>query len=758
MLIRIAHLATRFPRAVLIGALVVALLCGIFGAGAASGLKSGGFVSSDAESTRALDLLADHFDGAAPNYILLVESSAGVDDGAVRTRALRAVDTIRAHERTTDVQSYWTAPSPAIASALRSTDGEAGLIAVHLAGDETEIQDSAGELGGALTGTADGITVRAGGVAATFHEVNEQITHDLAIAETAAIPLTLVVLVLVFGSLVAASLPLLVGLFAIAATLAILRLFTLFTDVSIYAMNLTTALGLALAIDYSLFIVSRFREELANGLDPRAATVRALQTAGRTVLFSALTVALSLSAMLVFDLYFLRSFAYSGVAVVVAAAAASVVVLPAALVLLGHRVNALDLRAPILRLFGRTPAPLGAMVPEQTGWYRLVRRVMRFAVPVSVVIVALLLFLGSPFLGIKFGYPDERVLPTSAASRQVGDEIRAEFPRADPGGNTTIVLDDFRDERAVAAYAAQLSEVDKVTAVLSSAGVYVSGNRLGATPPGMANESGTYLSVTSALDPFSPAGGEQLESLRAVPAPAPALFGGAAAMNHDSLDALADRLPLAGMLIVLTTFAVLFLFTGSVILPLKALLLNTLSLTAAFGAMVWIFQEGHLEGLLNFTAVGYLVPTMPILMFCLAFGLSMDYEVFLLSRIREEWLRRRAGRTGSEFAAEDNAESVAIGVARTGRIFTAAAVLMAIVIGALTTSKVSFIQLMGLGLTLTVLADATVIRALLVPALMKLMGPFNWWAPKPLARLHDRFGFSEEPGDARTVEESPVRV
>ncbi|MBF6349915.1 MULTISPECIES: MMPL family transporter [Nocardia] len=782
MLIRIAQLVTRFPRAILVGALAVALLCAVFGATAASGLKSGGFVSSDAESTQAGELLADNFEGAAPNYILLVDSAQGVDSPTVRARAQATVDTVRAHPGTTSVQSYWTAPSPAVAAALRSTDGKSGLIAVHLDGDETQMQEAAGELNAQVTGTIDGVTVRAGGAAATFHEVNEQITHDLAVAEAAAIPLTLIVLVLVFGSLIAASLPLLVGLFAIAATLAILRLFTLFTDVSIYAMNLTTALGLALAIDYSLFIVSRFREELAGGLDPRAATVRALQTAGRTVLFSALTVALSLSAMLVFDLYFLRSFAYSGVAVVVAAAAASVIVLPAALVLLGHRVNALDLRAPLLRLFGREPAPLGAMVPEQTGWYRLVLRVMRFAVPVSVVIVALLLALGSPFLSVKFGYPDERVLPETAASRQVGDEVRAEFPRADPGGNTTIVLDGYRDEQGIGAYAARLSEVDDVTGVLSSAGVYVSGNRLAPTPPGMVNDTGTYLTVNTSLDPFSPAGGDQLTQLRAVPAPAAPLFSGAAAMNEDSLDALADRLPLAAILIVLATFVVLFLFTGSVILPLKALLLNTLSLTAAFGAMVWIFQDGHLEGLLGFTAVGYLVPTMPILMFCLAFGLSMDYEVFLLSRIREEWLRRsayraragalrgdaslppsgltrarRAHRTGSDFAAEDNTASVAVGVARTGRIFTAAAVLMAIVIGALATSQVSFIQLMGLGLTLTVLADATIIRALLVPALMRLMGPLNWWAPKPLARLHHRIGLAEET-EVRPAAEPPVRV
>lgn len=755
MLFRIAQLSTRFPRTVLMATIVIALLCGAFGAAAPAHLKPGGFVSENAESIRAARLLADNFDGAAPNYVLLVDSPDGVDTPAARARGLQIVEILRTRENVSGVRSYWTA-QPMIAAALRSTDGKRALIAAYLDGDETRIQQSAGEITDQVTGTRDGVTVRQGGVAAVYHDVNEQITHDLAVAEMAAIPLTLIVLVLVFGSLIAAALPLLLGLFAIAATLAILRVFTMFTDVSVFALNLTTALGLALAIDYSLFIVSRYREELAAGLDPTAATIRAVRTAGRTVLYSALTVALSLAVMAIFDLYFLKSFAYSGVAVVAAAAAAAIVTLPAALVLLGHRVNNLDLRAPILRLFGRTPTTPGVMIPERTLWYRTVLRVMRHAVPVSVVIVTLLLVLGSPFLSAKFGYPDDRVLPTDSAARQVGDELRQEFPRANSGEYTTVILDGFHDRQAVGAYATRLSEVDDVTAVLSAAGVYASGNRLAPAPPGMVNDTGTYLTVASSLDPFSPAASRQLDELRAIPTPAPALFGGAPAINVDSLDSLAARLPLAGLLIALTTFAVLFLFTGSLVLPLKALILNTLSLTAAFGAMVWIFQDGHLADLIGFTPVGYLVPTMPILMFCLAFGLSMDYEVFLLARIREEWLRRRATRTGTEHADEDNAQAVAVGVARTGRIFTAAAVLMAIVIGALTTSRVSFIQLMGLGLTLTVLVDATVIRALLVPALMRLLGPVNWWAPKPLARLHARIALTEEPEPAPRRTPEPV--
>ncbi|MBF6102049.1 MMPL family transporter [Nocardia cyriacigeorgica] len=752
MLIRIARLTTRFPRIVLAVAFALAVLFGIVGATASAHMKSGGFTTDDAESTRAAELLSENFPGASPNFVLLVSSEAGLRDPATSARATELVDTLRARDDISGIQSFWTSP-PAMAAALGSTDGNSGLIIAEIEGDENRIQQVAGELTEQLTGTSDGVTVRQGGIAAVYHDVTEQITHDLAVAEAVAVPLSLIVLILVFGSLIAASLPVMVGLFAIAATLAILRVVTLFADVSIYALNMTTAMGLALAIDYSLFIVSRYREELAAGLDPVAATTRAVQTAGRTVLYSAVTVALSLAVLSVFDLYFLKSFAYAGVAVVLAAAAAALFVLPAALVLIGHRVNALDLRAPLRRMFGRDPHPSGPMIPEHTLWYRTTKQVMRFAVPVAVVIIALLLALGSPFLGVKFGYPDDRVMPDSANSRQVGDALREEFPRADAGASGTIVLDDFHDQIAVADYAARLSRVDDVPAVLSSAGVYVSGRRMAPGQPEMANDTGTYLTVATDLDPFSPEGSEQLEQLRAVPAPAPTLFTGAAAVNADSLDALGSKLLLAGLLIALATFVVLFLFTGSVVLPLKAIVLNTLSLTAAFGAMVWIFQEGHFSDLIGFTPVGYLVPTMPILMFCVAFGLSMDYEVFLLSRIREEWVARRAERKGNELAAEDNTEAVAIGVARTGRIFTAAAVLMAIVIGAMVTSKVSFIQLMGLGLTLTVLADATIIRALLAPALMRLLGPANWWAPKPLARLHAKFGLSEEPEPVARVPE-----
>ncbi|MBY8855952.1 MMPL family transporter [Nocardia sp. CA2R105] len=732
MLTRIAQFSTRFPRAVLLAALALAVFCGLFGASVTSHLEAGGFTSDDAESSRAAQLLAQDFDGAQPNFVLLVDADQGVDAPDARTTGARIVDTLKSRDDVVGVRSYWTSPGP-VASALRSTNGHEALVLAYLKGGDDVAQKTAGTIAAQFADAGPGITVRAGGETAVYHDANKQITRDLTVAEGVAVPLTAIVLTLVFGSVIAASLPLAVGLFAIASAMAILRGFTLFTDVSIYALNMTTALGLALAIDYSLFIVSRYREELRGGRAHRDAAVRAVQTAGRTVLFSALTVALAMAVLSVFNLYFLKSFAYAGVAVVVAAAAASIVLLPAALVLLGDRVNALDARAGVRRLL-RRPAPV-PVAAEGSRWYRTVNWVMRHAIPVALVIIVVLLALGSPFLGVKFGYPDDRVMPVGTSSRAVGDALRSDFPSVNAGNGTTVVLHGYSGD--VSSYATALSKVDGVSAVLSDAGVYISGGRMAATPPGMANASGQYLTVASTIDPYSVAGQQQLRTLRAVPAPAPTLFGGMAEIDADGLHSLGARLPLAIALIALATFVVLFLFTGSVVIPLKAVVINALSLTAMFGMMVWIFQDGHLSNLLGFTTTGFLTPTMPLLMFCLAFGMSMDYEVFLLSRIREAWL-------ASDRTAADNTRSVALGVAHTGRIVTAAAVLMAIVLGAMISAKVSFLQMFGLGLTLTVLADATVIRGLLVPALMRLLGTANWWAPAPLRRLHERFGFHEE--------------
>ncbi|MGW4633445.1 MMPL family transporter [Nocardia sp. NPDC004415] len=738
MLTRIARAAVGRPRLVVAVALLLMVLCGAIGATVHSHMKSGGFVTDDLESVRASQYLSEHFPGSEPNFVLTVTAEDGPDSPAAEAAADAAVAKLRAHPtEVSGVQSYWDA-RPDLRQALRSTDGKRALILASIEGDDAELPERAGKLSEELE--IDGpVTIRAGGLGATFADINTQISKDLVIAEAIAIPVTGLLLALVFGSVVAAALPVAIGLFAIAAALGILRVLTSLTDVSIFALNMTTALGLALAIDYSLFIVSRYREELTAGATPTAAVIRSIQTAGRTVVYSALVVALSLSALLVFPQYFFKSFAYAGIAVVAAATAAAVIVLPALLILVGDRINAGDLRGPLRKLLRRPPRV--EKEPRQTFWYRLVVAVMKRPLPIALATTAFLLLLGSPFLGVQFGYPDDRALPADVASRQVGDILRTEFD-ADMAASATVVLPEFHGTpEQLDAYARELSKVPDVPAVLSSAAVYRNGLRVAAGVPEMSDpRAGAYLSVGTRLDPYSDAGTAQLDALRAVEAPSQALLTGPAALNQDSVTAITGKLPLAGALIAVTTLILLFLFTGSVVLPVKALALNMLSLAATFGAMVWIFQEGNLAGLLGFTATGTLNLAMPILMFSLAFGASMDYEVFLLSRIREEWLAGPKTTAG-------NTEAVAMGVARTGRIFTAAALLMSIVFLGVASSGVSMMKLFGLGCALAVISDATVIRGLLAPALMRMMGRWNWWAPKPLVRLHNRFGLdeSEEP-------------
>ncbi|MET9487794.1 MMPL family transporter [Nocardia sp. NPDC006630] len=734
LLERIARFAVTRPRAVLAATFLALIVCGILGSTVASHVKAGGFAPPDAESTRATALLGSEFGGAAPNFVLTVDAAGGADSDQAKAAGAALSDRLHARSDIAVVQSYWTT-APDLRTALRSSNGHIALVLARIVGDDTAQQRSADEIVRALP-QFSGVTVKAGGYATTLRDLNNVSIQDLALAEAIAVPLSAIVLVLVFGSLVAALLPVAIGLVSILTTMALLRILTELTDVSVFALNTTTALGLALAIDYSLFIVSRYREEIDAGNSLEEAAVRAVCTAGRTVLYSALVVVLSLAALIVFPMFFLRSFAYSGLAVVGAAAVASIVVLPAILALLGNRVNALDLRKPVRRWLRL--GPVRTVPPQESVWYRMVTAVTRRAVPISLAVLAILLLLGSPFLGIRFGAPDDRAIRAGAtSSREVGDILRTEFTQ-NPADAVTVVLPGFHGTtEALGAYAAELSKVPHASAVLSAAGTYAGGQRLASAPPGMLGDAGAVLAVGTALDPYSTAGEQQLDRLRAVPPPVPSMFAGAAAENLDALHAIGAKVPIAAIWIVLAMFTVLFLFTGSVVLPLKALLMNMLSLTAAFGAMVWVFQDGHLAGPLGFTPTGYLVANVPIMMFCLAFGMSMDYEVFLLSRIREEWL-------ASGGTTEDNTHAVAMGLARTGRIFTAAAVLMAIVLGALVFSRLSFIQLMGLGLAITVLADATLVRCLLVPALMRLMGRWNWWAPRPLRAVHVRIGLTEK--------------
>jgi len=750
LLQRIALLAIAAPRRILLAALLVMAGCGVFGIPVTQYLSAGGFQDPTSESASATALLVDKFGQGDMELVISVTSDGaeGAEGAAARTVGTDIAAGLARSPHVGGVTSAWTAP-PAASQALISKDGKTGLIVAGITGGESGAQKYAKELTDELVHDRDGVTVRAGGVAMTYVQINAQSEKDLLMMESIAIPLSFVVLVWVFGGLLAAALPLAVGAFAILGSMALLRAVALVTDVSIFALNVSIAMGLALAIDYTLLIISRYRDELADRADSAGtissaersqALVVTMVTAGRTVLFSALTVALSMVSMVLFPMYFLKSFAYAGVAVVAFAAVAAIVVAPAAIMLAGERLDSLDVRKLIRRILGR-PEPVRKPV-EQMFWYRSSKFVMRRSIPIGLVVVVLLLLLGAPFLSAKWGFPDDRVLPSSASARQVGDELRNDFA-VDSAENVMVVLPNTSGitPAALDGYAAELSRVDDVSSVSAPGGTFVGG--VAAGPPSAAAgfaDGSAFLTVASTAPLFSDASEAQLDRLHAVEVPAGqhVQLTGVAEVNRDSAGAIISRLPLVLAVIAAITFVLLFLLTGSVVLPLKALVLNALSLTAAFGALVWIFQEGHL-GALGTTPTGTMVATIPVLLFCIAFGLSMDYEVFIVSRIREYWLK--SGQTSA-----DNDEAVALGLARTGRVVTAAALLMSISFAALITAKVAFMRMFGVGLTLAVIADATLVRMLLLPSFMHVLGRWNWWAPKPVVKLHERIGISQDGG------------
>ena len=741
MLHRIALLALAAPKRVIAAAVLVFVAAAVFGFPVAKSLSAGGFQDPTSESAAASKVLTETFGQSEMQLVYTVSGPGGPDGPAVQAAGADIVALIKESGRALGVQAPWTSPGPAAAT-MHSADGQSALIIASLDGGENNAQKYARQIADRIDAEVlpkhPGVTALPGGSAMIYAQINAQTEHDLLLMESLAVPLSFLVLVWVFGGLLAAALPMAVGGLAIVGSLSVLRLITFGTDVSIFALNLTTAMGLALAIDYTLLIISRYRDEINAGETPERALMRTMATAGRTVAFSATTVALSMSAMVLFPMYFLRSFAYAGVAVVVFAALAAIIVTPAAIVLLGPRLDSLDIRRAARRLRGR-PAPAAKPV-EQMFFYRSTKFVMARAVPIGVAGVALLLLLGAPFLGVKWGFPDDRVLPPSATAHQVGDGLRDQFPSYSPTA-VTIVLPDVggMNPSDLESYASKISStVPEVTAVTAPTGTFVGGLRTTAptTSSGFAGGK-AYLTVASTTPLYSEASYRQLDALRAVPTPGdrPVQLTGMSQINSDSVHAITSRLPLVLGVIAVITFGLLFLLTGSVVLPLKALVLNVLSLSAAFGALVWIFQDGHL-GALGTTATGTLVANMPVLLFCIAFGLSMDYEVFLIARIREFWL------AGGQTSA-DNDESVALGLARTGRVITAAALVMSISFAALIAAQVSFMRMFGVGLTLAVLVDATLVRVVLVPAFMKVMGRWNWWAPAPLAALHRKIGISE---------------
>jgi uncharacterized membrane protein YdfJ with MMPL/SSD domain len=695
---RLARLADRRAKRVVVLGVLLFVLAGVLGAGVAKRLDPFGADDPATES-----VIADHQLQKAgyreTGVVILVRR---IDPRSPRGR--ERIETIsrelRSDRDVASVSSFLDTGS----RDLISREGHSTYLAVALAptGDRAR-QDAAQRIADSFTDEPD---VAVGGPALAEHQVNKQVERDLRTAELYAFPLLFLLSLLFFRSLVASLLPLLVGGLAIVGTFLTLRLASDVTSISIFALNVATGLGLGLAIDYSLFIVSRYREEVARTGPGLEAMRRTLATAGRTVLFSSLTVAGALASLLVFPQRFLYSMGIAGFFVALIAAAISLTLLPAVLTLLGRSINAL---APA---FLARRADRDARPAHEGFWYRLAQLVMRFPGRIATSAAVLLIALGLPFLGIKFTSVDAQVLPTSASARQVDDTLRTHFP---PYRDTPITL-------ALSGNAQHAARIANIAAHQPGVATVRSPLKLA---------SGNYaVNVISSAKPLSDLSQRLVRDLRSLDGNV--LVTGTTAHYLDLQHSLGKHLPLALAIVAVLTITVLFAMTGSLILPLKQLLMNALGLSAMFGILVWVFQDSRLEGLLGYTSQGGLEAPQLLLLFAVVFGLSTDYGVFLIARIKEA---RDGGYSDSE--------AVAVGLERTGRIVTAAALLFAVAFGAFLTSKVIITKELGLGTAAAVLIDATIIRALLVPALMRLLGRWNWWAPRPLRRLHARIRLSE---------------
>ncbi|MFF5258462.1 MMPL family transporter [Actinomadura viridis] len=742
MLDRLAGLVLRKPKSVLVLVLLFVLAGGAVSQTMTKRLTMGGYSDENSESHHAAQVLAQTFKQGEPNFMLLVTDRRGIDDPAVAAAGTALTQRLQREAGLQSVASYWTAGKPA---ALRNKDGNRALVMGTIAGDFDTMLERVKELAPAYEGRFQGLEVKAGGSALMWHENTETATKDVTRADSIVFPVLLVVLILIFGSLVAAALPLVVAFATMLMTMLALWGLTFFVDSSFFVINVTTFLGLGLAVDYSLLIVSRYREELRKGLDLPEAIRVTLRTAGRTVVFSAVIVAIALSVVLVLPFTIFTSLASSAIVTALLCALSSLIVVPALLVMLGHRIDK-------LRLIKRKDAPAGTT--ENGFWHRLALFVMRRPIPVALLVLAFVMVLGLPAKDLKLRLPDEQVLPKSAHAAQTAQILRAEFNTQEQQVIQVVargVGDPAARGAEIADYAGRLSALPNVARVDALTGSYVKG-RVAASPDltnyRFRGPDATFLNVVPAVDGLSKAGEDLVRDVRAERSPfSNMLVGGAPAVSADTFEKLYDRLPLALGLLALGMYVLLFLLTGSVLLPIIAMVLTMLSLSATFGALVFIFQDGNLLWLVGDVIVtGAITWTVPIMLFALAFGLSMDYQVFMLARFREEY-----------DATGDNTTAVATGLERTGRVVTYAAVCISLVFLAWITSGLSYTKAVGIGLPLAILMDATLIRGAMLPAFMKLAGRANWWAPGPLRRIHARFGVSEggedAAGDPRAKEE-----
>ena len=683
-------------------AAVILFIIGILAAGGIGSavfnrLDSGGYSNPKSDSYKVYNYLHKTLKIADPTVVLVVDAgNTDISDPVITQKANALEAKIAKESGVTKTISYWSAGGE---QAFKSKDGKAGYILIYGKGEafSPESQKMGAFFQKNYDGEYQGLKLYAGGVGVVGNALTEKISKDLSISEAISIPATFILLVFVFGALTASSMPLVVGVAAILGAFFILFLISLFTSVSIYALNLTTGMGLGLGIDYALLMVNRFREELHHGKDVEEAIINTLKTAGKTVFYSGLTVFVTLLSLTFFPLSFLKSFGYAGVSVVALAVAGALFGLPPILAIIGPKVDKGVVRK-------------SAITPKEDGrWAQTARMVMKR--PVAVVFLALIALglFAYPLKNIAFSQGDSRMLPANNPAA-IATAIQAQRFPGQTGNPIEIIIKDGASKSAeVASYSAELARVNGVVAV---------------TPPQTYGSDIRIVAYESML-PRTPEAQKMIHDIRAIKSPEGTLVGGVAADYTDSQDGISHTLPFALGWIALSVLILIFIFTGSIILPIKAVLLNVLSLAATMGALTWVFIDGHMQWLVgSFTLTGTLDTSIVILISVVVFGLSMDYELFLLSRIREEHM---AGKT--------NVESVATGLQRSARIITAAAVLLAVVFAAFVTSGVTSIKSMGFGVALAVILDATIVRALLVPALMRLFGERNWWAPKWMQRF-----------------------
>jgi RND superfamily putative drug exporter len=675
--------------------LIAIIFAGTIGSGVFGKLESGGYSDPKSDSMKVFDYLTDVFKVKDPAVVLVVETKDGITNPKVIASATKLESEIKSEPGVESTLSFWSAGG---APSLKSTDGKSAFLFIYSQSvDWDKVQGLGKQVQAKYDGNYEDLKIYASGTGVFAEAINSKISKDLALAESISIPLTFILLAFVFGALVASAMPLLVGVSAILGSLLILYLLSLFTGVSVFALNLITGLGLGLGIDYSLLIVNRFREELHRGRSVEESVKRTVETAGKTVFYSGLTIVITLAALMLFPQMFLKSFGYAGVTVVIMAVLGALIALPALLAILGHRVD-----KGVVRRSSLTPK-------EDGRWAQTARFVMRRPVAVVVLSLMLLTVLAAPIKNIVFSQVDSRVLPASNPAAFASNIISERFPGQEGNPIEIIVPKGAFMGTQINQYTTEIAKVPGIVRI------------------GDSQVSGDDVRVTAvhSMGPRTPEAEALINEVRKIRAPEGTLIGGVAADYADTQIGIAKTMPWALLWIAIGVLVLLFAFTGSIILPIKAVILNILSLAATMGAITWIFVDGHLKWLVgDFTTTGAVDTGSIILVAVVAFGLSMDYEVFLLSRIKEE-----------HDAGKSNIESVATGLQRSARIITAAAGLLAIVFSSFMLSGVTSIKMLGFGVAFAIVLDATLVRALLVPALMRLFGERNWWAPTAMKRF-----------------------